>query len=148
MPKYLRSFVLGLLFLTIFSGCGVSSNNNLINTTPTMSTEVTLTFASHGMPTSTKTILPTLEPTQAILLVEDLLVNNAGCKLPCWWGIIPGTTEWNEAKQFLQTFAIDFQELTGESEIEYQTVFLSIEKPTRLITKNHPLEQTDEKNSH
>jgi len=27
--------------------------------------------------------------------------NNAGCTLPCWWGVIPGKTTWQEAEQFL-----------------------------------------------
>lgn len=35
-------------------------------------------------------------------LVQDLLENNAGCRLPCWWGIQPGKTTWNEARQILE----------------------------------------------
>jgi hypothetical protein len=29
------------------------------------------------------------------------------CELPCWWGIIPGKTDWREAWQFLERFAIN-----------------------------------------
>jgi len=52
------------------------------------------------------TPLPTLEPTAALLFVEKLLQNNAGCRLPCWWGITPGKTTWMEAQQFLDSFAL------------------------------------------
>lgn len=68
-----------------------------IISTPT----ATLTFT----PTSTITLtpLPTLESNQKLRLVEDLLTNNNNCKLPCWWGFIPGKTEWQVAQNFLQT---------------------------------------------
>jgi hypothetical protein len=39
------------------------------------------------------------------LFAEDLYKTNYGCKLPCWWGIIPGKTSWREAQQFLRQFA-------------------------------------------
>jgi hypothetical protein len=32
-------------------------------------------------------------------LLVDLLANNAGCELPCWWGIMPGETTPDEAHQ-------------------------------------------------
>ena len=37
-------------------------------------------------------------------MVRDLLENNGGCKLPCWWGIVPGKTDWSSAKQCLSQF--------------------------------------------
>jgi hypothetical protein len=36
----------------------------------------------------------------------DLFRNNAGCRLPCWWGITPGQTPWETARSFLATFAL------------------------------------------
>ena len=35
-------------------------------------------------------------------LVQELLENNGGCKLPCWWGFTPGKTTWVEARQILE----------------------------------------------
>lgn len=43
---------------------------------------------------------PTVEESQK--LVQDLLENNAGCRLPCWWGIKPGETTWSETRQILE----------------------------------------------
>jgi hypothetical protein len=50
---------------------------------------------------------PTLPADEAKLYILDLLQNNGGCQLPCWWGITPGQTTWLEAQAFLQRFAID-----------------------------------------
>jgi hypothetical protein len=37
---------------------------------------------------------------EARALVSELLEANAGCRLPCWWGFMPGQTSWREASQF------------------------------------------------
>jgi hypothetical protein len=34
----------------------------------------------------------------------DLIATNGGCRLPCWWGITPGKTTWEEARIFLEQF--------------------------------------------
>jgi len=33
---------------------------------------------------------------------KELLQTNAGCELPCWWGIVPGKTRWYVTREFLQ----------------------------------------------
>jgi hypothetical protein len=33
-----------------------------------------------------------------------LLETSGGCQLPCWWGITPGSTNWDEAELFLRQF--------------------------------------------
>jgi hypothetical protein len=52
----------------------------------------------------TWTPLPTYSFEQARYIVMDLYEHNP-CKLPCWWGITPGKTDWREAWQFLGRFA-------------------------------------------
>ena len=49
-------------------------------------------------------VLPTLSPGDAETMILDLIDNNGNCFLPCWWGITPGVTPWNQASQFLATF--------------------------------------------
>lgn len=71
--------------------------------TPTKSNTPTATYTSTIMPTWTP--LATLVPNEAESLYEELLQTNAGCLLPCWWGIIPGKTTWPEASSFLLRFA-------------------------------------------
>jgi hypothetical protein len=53
----------------------------------------------------TLTPIPTLPPDQAQAMVFDLLMNNAGCELPCYWGITPGKTSSQEAHNFLASIA-------------------------------------------
>ena len=64
--------------------------------TPTMAA----TRISVDTPTIIWTVLPTLPATSAARMVEELLRNNAGCLLPCWWGIYPGQP-WATAQHFL-----------------------------------------------
>ncbi len=70
---------------------------------PTSFSVPTSTFTPTPMHTWTQ--LPTLSITDAEVKIKDLLLNNAGCILPCWWGITPGKTTWNEASQFLNTLS-------------------------------------------
>jgi hypothetical protein len=57
---------------------------------------------------------PTLNPDEAIRLVQDLLVDNCGCRLLCYWGVVPGETTWQEAKSFLEAFA-HIEEVTSRT---------------------------------
>jgi hypothetical protein len=73
--------------------------------TPTFTPTVTAT-ASSTPPPPTWTPPPTLAPDEAQALVVELFKHNGGCKLPCWWGFIPGKTKWADAKSFLERFAM------------------------------------------
>lgn len=68
--------------------------------TPTQTKTLTPTLT----PTPTWTPLPTIPPDERLDAMLDLLYTNAGCRLPCWWGIIPGETSWTSARRFLQAF--------------------------------------------
>jgi hypothetical protein len=56
-------------------------------------------------PNPTLTPLPTSSAEKAHEMRLDLMKNNAGCKLPCFWGIMPGETTWVKAQPFLASFA-------------------------------------------
>jgi len=47
-------------------------------------------------------------PTQGLLgnlsFTLQLLKTNGGCYLPCWWGMVPGVTKWENAEPFLKSF--------------------------------------------
>ncbi len=57
------------------------------------------------------TSIPTLEPEIAAATVAALLETNNGCELPCWWGIVPGETTWEEALSLVTTFDGTIQDL-------------------------------------
>ena len=72
--------------------------------TPTMPKKiVTVTLRTTFTPSKTWT--PTLSSEQQMTQVSDLLTNNGGCKLPCWWGIMPGETSWANAENILAPLA-------------------------------------------
>jgi hypothetical protein len=84
---------------------------------PTESRTITTTLPSSQSNTlpytpipvsETSTPLPTFTLEQARSYVLDLLNTNGNCRLPCWWGIIPGHTNWQEASRVLKTFSIHF----------------------------------------
>lgn len=66
-------------------------------------------------PDPTWTALPTLARSKAREFVVDLMETNAGCSLPCWWGIVPGETNWQSAYHFFQAFATEIKNEFGES---------------------------------
>lgn len=71
---------------------------------PTLSpTGIRLTSSA----TSTTTPLPTLTKEDSQKMILDLINNNGGCRLPCWWGIIPGKTRWSEAETFLNHLGLN-----------------------------------------
>lgn len=52
-------------------------------------------------PAPSQTPLPTLNATQRVETFRELLETNVGCRLPCWWGIIPGQSTWDEIQDQL-----------------------------------------------
>jgi len=51
---------------------------------------------------STPTLIPTLTDEQKVDNFTELMRDNGGCELPCWWGIIPGESKIEPiAEQFV-----------------------------------------------
>jgi hypothetical protein len=106
-----------LLLMSVLIGCSSfqeirpTETSNVSNATPSpyVSNDKMITPTKTVLPTSSQEILetpmPTLSVEESTKFIKELLLNNGGCKLPCFWGIVPGTTEWNNAKVFLKTFA-------------------------------------------
>lgn len=100
-------YVCGALILT-----GCSQYRQPITPPPELTT-----FSAIPDETETATSVPTSSPVPSLLLsvtplptlsrnehesrILELLSDNGGCKLPCWWGILPGVTAWDEAWQIL-----------------------------------------------
>lgn len=91
---------------------------------------VSPTPTSSVTPEPSLTPLPTLSPAEAMRLTRGLLEDNSGCRLPCWWGIIPGETSWQEARQFLAPFATKIEQggsgVIVEDGDTYQTTNYSV----------------------
>jgi hypothetical protein len=139
-----QGFSLGFFLLLILTGCNgfvETPVNTSISMTPTQAQTIKLPTllptptstsrsTSTSLPTMTSmpaltpvpspTQLPTLPPEQVQALILDLLKNNGGCKLPCWWGITPGKTTWQEAQSFLETFA---SEISTRESFDHRTLY-------------------------
>lgn len=104
MPRFqaiqLNIAILSLLLL--ISACAVPGSTTA---TPSPSALITSTAAPSVVPSITSvptyTTAPTLPLDEAKAFAADLLINNAGCSLPCWWGFIPGETPWETIRDVL-----------------------------------------------
>lgn len=75
--------------------------------TPTHTPSVTVepNTEPEVLPEPSLTPLPSLSVIEAQSIIQELLVSDPQCDLPCWWGIEPGLTTWSEGYQFLIQFA-------------------------------------------
>lgn len=49
--------------------------------------------------------------------LKEIMRDNGGCQLPCWWGIEPGQTTWSEAQALLFPYASLIDEIEGENKL-------------------------------
>jgi hypothetical protein len=114
-----------------------------ITAMPSLSANITPTnLISETLPTPTGT--PSLLPTSTVETgqiptppgigakeqVLWLYETNNGCQLPCWWGIVPGETDWQTARAFLSQFDRDIYRSpdTSDSSASYGvTIPLSLD---------------------
>jgi len=68
---------------------------------------------------STSSSTPTLLPDQARAKVLELLETNNGCKLPCFWGVVPGNTKWSEVRESLRSISSQYSDDPEETNIEF-----------------------------
>ena len=102
-----------LLFIMVFAGCTQSTESTitssptaldlLISASPTETMPPTLTPTSTNTltPTFTPTTVPTLPAEEARKRLLELLATNGDCRLPCLWGITPGKSNHQEARNIL-----------------------------------------------
>ncbi len=69
------------------------------------------------VPSATVGVIPTLAVEDAHARLIDLLANNGGCRLPCFWGITPGVTTAQQARDILAPLSSlsDFNVFKSES---------------------------------
>jgi hypothetical protein len=64
--------------------------------TPTQTRIPRPTSTPRPTKTPTPTTYPTLDSQGRLNFVLEAMKTNMGCELPCWWGITPGQTTWEE----------------------------------------------------
>lgn len=109
------------------SGCMSKADTELNDTTQTPSIMPTRTPRSTRTPTPTRpprTPTPTpptptplarltpgtqLDHEERLQFFADLFATNGNCEFPCWWGITPGETTWDELRAFFNERGISIQ---------------------------------------
>lgn len=127
-PRYSFPFLLCLVFIL---GCSTSitmtpqgngselvplpslTTNPPATETPSLSPSQAVTYTPTPLP-PTSTFLPTLAVQNPESMALNLYATNGGCKLPCWWGIIPGETSWESARNFLEPFSLKINKYFNE----------------------------------
>jgi hypothetical protein len=115
-----RAFVL-ISISTILYGCQMYQNPPLTTipssgelattSSPPVVTDWTLEI-SQSTPTDEISKPPTLTASEREFEVRELLRTNAGCELPCWWGIEPGKSTWEEVQSYLQSVGARYSAAT------------------------------------
>jgi len=118
-----RKFSISLMILLLIAvgSCDQKDSAEIVPTwVPTVSVTPVVTGAqTTKTPTSnvkpTMTLVPAWPRTEAKNEVVDLLENNSGCALPCFWGFAPGLTQ----KQELVSKLHKFDSLGGVSGVKF-----------------------------
>lgn len=126
MNKILPYFLIAVVF-TFLGGC---VPHNLPTPSPFPAT-ATITWIPTRTPSATPTItyspLPTLSPEDAYARINELLNSNSNCLLPCWMGIMPGQSTWQDVYEQLTIFSGIARRLYIETGAdEWSTGFLTI----------------------
>jgi hypothetical protein len=126
-----RIFSLIMLLLFLATGCGTTMNPNLATSTqgnpPVTSTPFRSVIATPS-PVSTlssvpiSTIRATLSPVDSADKIRELMQSNGNCSKPCFWGIIPGTTSYVQATDFLDSLGSKALTGTKDSKKYYNTL--------------------------
>jgi hypothetical protein len=74
--------------------------------TPTLEWTRTPTRTSEPAQSSTPTPIP---PDKVKSWISRQFMGNEDCRLPCWWGIIPGKTSWENAMHLLAPYTTDIR---------------------------------------
>lgn len=143
--QVLITFLVSILLLV---ACGTPSTNSTppITSIPTQTsiplTETPVPPTQTAVPTLTPTPLNTLEPEQVTETLQPLLQDPMNCAVPCFWGIIPGKTQLDEARVFFSRLGFtpfegkDFYTITynksdsGDSSVTFYTFNNFIENIT------------------
>ncbi|MEP7137242.1 MAG: hypothetical protein ABI904_20125 [Chloroflexota bacterium] len=72
---------------------------------PTQTLTPTSTFTPTFTSPATWTPLPTLSANEGMKTLQSWLQGADDCLLPCWGGITPGKTSWQEAKQIIESLS-------------------------------------------
>lgn len=135
-----KNFLL-LLCAVLFLGCSTNSTLDMktntampvINTaSETPSITLVPTLAPTQTPAETATPFPILSPEEREKLIAELIRTNGDCSTPCFWGISPYISDYNNSVLFLKSLGHKGLEKTEDS-TRYYNVSYSFKDETSVI---------------
>lgn len=129
----MRNWIPALILLIFLAACAPANSASIteplapspsVPPTATATHLPTETATPTTAPTITPSPLPTLGSEEAISFTQKLLEDNNGCEFPCWWGIVPGESTWEEAERFLSPFVLSIRK-TDQTETERTYLILT-----------------------
>ncbi len=75
---------------------------------------------------------PTLTVDEKQALVRKMLQDNGGCELPCWWGIVPGQTDWQILRNRFTTYGGTFFNVPSTPPVDYD-IFHSFTQQNGIV---------------
>ncbi len=117
--------LVGCSFFSASSGEMPRSTITPSSTAPFLSPALPTQLLQSASPAPTLTPNPTppLHPTLTVdemhAYVKEMLTTNGGCELPCWWGVTPGKSSWQDANSQFPClhFQFRFPEELGDYDI-------------------------------
>ena len=132
--RFIEKLYVVTISLCAFVLLGCSENAPL---TPTSIATYTVTSTPVATVAPTFTPLPILSFDESHAQYLKLLETNAGCHLPCWWGIIPGETWWQDARRYLETFSMIIGDVDTSREMSAVAVHLPVLKDQGTLTHTY-----------
>lgn len=113
MADSMKNLCCTLLSALVLAGCtSLAQNTNVPTMEPVVAPFTQTATATHISPTltdapipATTTPHPTLALSEVSQFIDMLASTDEICLFPCWGGIIPGETNWNDVQSFLESFA-------------------------------------------
>jgi len=94
-------YLILVLSLQILVACSKNTQPEIVENTPIITPTLIPTLTSTPSPLP----VPTLTSQEKIDRVAEIQKDNGDCIYPCWWGITPGVTTWEEADRILSPVA-------------------------------------------
>src|SRR5574341_850986 len=105
---------------------------HIVTSTALLPVEVTSSPMLPPVPSVTRTPLPTLSLADREKLLAELLKTNGNCSKPCFWGISPGTSDFDDTVAFLKSLGPKGLEGIKDS-TRYYNVTYNFKKETSII---------------
>jgi hypothetical protein len=108
-----RNILILVVLLLVLAACApVVNQSDAASTGEATPTAALPTQTATTQIVDTPSYAPTLEPTERDALIYSFLANNGGCEYPCFWGITPGVSAWEDTRNYLASFGTirDFED--------------------------------------